>query len=209
MLFEQIRTGGDRTFSYVVADEGSRAAALVDPGYDPERLLDRIRELELELAYVINTHSHYDHTGGNAHVLGHTGAKLAAFESGDIPLVDGSTLELGELTLRIIWTPGHTYDGICILVEDVLITGDTLFVGKVGGTGFGDDARAEYDSLHQKILTLPEHIRVFPGHDYGVRPESTIGDEKKENPFLLRDSLEAFVDLKRNWTAYKQKHGIT
>ena len=209
MLFEQIRTGGDRTFSYVVADEGSRAAALVDPGYDPERLLDRIRELELELAYVINTHSHYDHTGGNAHVLGHTGAKLAAFESGDIPLVDGSTLELGELTLRIIWTPGHTYDGICILVEDVLITGDTLFVGKVGGTGFGDDARAEYDSLHQKILTLPEHIRVFPGHDYGVRPESTIGDEKKENPFLLRDSLEAFVDTKRNWTAYKQKHGIT
>ena len=127
----------------------------------------------------------------------------------DVAASDGSALELGELTLRIIWTPGHTHDGICILVEDVLITGDTLFVGKVGGTGFGDDARAEYDSLHRKILTLPDHIRVFPGHDYGVRPESTIGDEKKENPFLLRDSFETFVDLKRNWAAYKEEHGIT
>ncbi len=208
MIFEQIPTSGDRTFSYLIADEASREAAIVDPGYDPARLLERVGELDLELKYVINTHSHYDHTGGNRHILRQTEARLAAFGTGDDPLEDGSTLSLGELTLTILHTPGHTSDGICILVEDVLVTGDTLFVGKVGGTDLGAGARAEYDSLHQKILALPDHVRVFPGHDYGVWPSSTIGDEKAENPFLLRETFEEFVDLKKNWEAYKREHGI-
>ena len=81
-------------------------------------------------------------------------------------------------------------------------------MGKVGGTGYGRDAREEYDSLHAKLMTLPPETRVWPGHDYGVRPSSTIGDELRENPFILRDSFDSFVELKRNWLAYKKEHGI-
>jgi glyoxylase-like metal-dependent hydrolase (beta-lactamase superfamily II) len=89
-----------------------------------------------------------------------------------------------------------------------LFTGDTLFVGKVGGTGYGDDAREEYDSLHQKLMTLPDDTVVWPGHDYGVAPQSTIGHEKETNPFILRPDFQSFVELKRNWLAYKAEHGI-
>jgi glyoxylase-like metal-dependent hydrolase (beta-lactamase superfamily II) len=89
-----------------------------------------------------------------------------------------------------------------------LITGDTLFVGKVGGTDLGPGARAEYESLFGKLLKLNEDVEVWPGHDYGVRPSSTIGEERRENPFLLCGSFEEFVDLKRNWTQYKREHGI-
>ena len=78
----------------------------------------------------------------------------------------------------------------------------------MGGTGFGADARAEYNSLHNKLMKLPDETRVFPGHDYGVRPESTIGDERRENPFLLRSDFDSFVELKMNWDAYKKEHGI-
>ena len=93
-------------------------------------------------------------------------------------------------------------------MPDKLITGDTLFVGKVGGTGFGDDAKEEFESLHQKILTLPDETEVWPGHDYGAAPHSTVGNERQTNPFLQRSDFEGFVDLKRNWLAYKKEHGI-
>ena len=117
------------------------------------------------------------------------------------------------MKLQIIHTPGHTGDSLCVLAEGPgavgkLVTGDTLFVGKVGGTGFGDDARAEYDSLHDKLMILSDDVEVWPGHNYGVEPSSTIGNERKTNPFLLRESFEDFVDLKRNWLQYKAEHGI-
>jgi glyoxylase-like metal-dependent hydrolase (beta-lactamase superfamily II) len=126
----------------------------------------------------------------------------------DIDLADGMSLPFGTTVLHIIHTPGHTPDSICILAGGDLITGDTLFVGKVGGTGFGADARSEYESLHGKLMTLPPDTRVWPGHDYGVRPSSTIGDELLENPFILRESFESFLELKRNWAEYKRIHGI-
>jgi glyoxylase-like metal-dependent hydrolase (beta-lactamase superfamily II) len=208
MIFEQIRTGGDRTFSYLIGDEESSEAAVADPGYDPEMLLERVAERGLKLKYVINTHDHFDHTGGNRTMLEATGARLASYNSRDVPLKDGAVMTLGSLELHVLHTPGHTRDGICIIVDDVVLTGDTLFVGKVGGTDFGEGARTEYESLHNKLLTLPDHLRVFPGHDYGVRPSSTIGDEKRENPFLLRKDFKDFLHLKKNWEAYKRKHGI-
>ncbi len=97
---------------------------------------------------------------------------------------------------------------MCILVGDAVFTGDTLFVGKVGGTDLGEGARTEYDSLHQRLLALPDDTRVYPGHDVGVAPKSTIGHERETNPFLLQLDFEAFVNLKRNWAAYKKEHGI-
>ncbi|MFC1539839.1 MBL fold metallo-hydrolase [Candidatus Latescibacterota bacterium] len=212
MIFKQLNAGGDRNFSYVVADESSGEAAVIDPGMRPDIELSFLNENRLKLIYIINTHDHFDHTGGNATLAKSTGAKIAMHESAsshhDINLRDDDILPLGSINLRMIHTPGHTPDSLCVLAENELISGDTLFVGKVGGTGFGSDARDEYDSLHNKLMVLSPEIRVWPGHDYGVRPSSTIGREKSENPFMLRDSFESFVELKRNWLEYKRKHGI-
>lgn len=212
MFFRQIRSGGDRNFSYIIADEASGEAAVVDPGMEPEQETAVLRENGFRAVYIINTHDHSDHTGGNAALKAATCAGIAMHESArsrkDIGLIDGDVLKLGGVELTIIHTPGHTPDSICILAGNELMTGDTLFVGKVGGTGFGEDARDEYESLHGKLMTLSPETRVWPGHDYGVRPSSTIGDELRENPFILRESFEAFLDLKKNWLAYKQEHGI-
>jgi glyoxylase-like metal-dependent hydrolase (beta-lactamase superfamily II) len=212
MILEQIPAGGDRNFSYVIADEESSDAAVIDPGFPPSRELDFLQRRGLNLRYIINTHDHSDHTGGNEMLAARTGARIAMHASShsrhDIDLRDGDVLRLGHDELRLIHTPGHTPDSLCILAPGNLITGDTLFVGKIGGTGFGRDARDEYESLHEKLMTLPPETRVWPGHDYGVRPSSTIGDELRENPFILRDSFESFLDLKKNWAEYKRIHGI-
>lgn len=212
MIFKQVKAGGDRNFSYIIADQPDGEAAVVDPGSYPEEELSILRQNGLNLKFIINTHDHFDHTGGNAFLAERTGARIAMHEMAgshhDISLEDGQTLKLGSLELQIIYTPGHTADSISILAGKELVTGDTLFVGKVGGTGYGKDARDEYNSLHTKLMTLPPDTRVWPGHDYGVRPSSTIGDEKRENPFILRDSFDSFVELKRNWLEYKRIHGI-
>jgi glyoxylase-like metal-dependent hydrolase (beta-lactamase superfamily II) len=96
---------------------------------------------------------------------------------------------------------------MCILIENKLITGDTLFVGKVGGTDLEEGARLEYESL-QQLMQLDENLEVYPGHDFGAQPSSTIGYEKRNNPFILQPTLEDFVHLKANWVAYKAEHGI-
>ena len=208
MIFEQIPIEHDRNFAYIVADEETKEAALVDPGYGGEQLVGLIEQKTLGLKYVINTHAHPDHTSDNEIVIRATGAKLAAFGAGDEPVKDGDVLNVGGLELKMIHTPGHTPGDICILVENKLITGDTLFVGKVGGTGYGDDARIEFESLHRLLNTLDDAVEVWPGHDYGVRPSSTIGDERRENPFLVRTDFDDFLHLKKTWLEYKAKHGI-
>lgn len=212
MLVKQFRMGGDRNFGYLVADEKSNEAMVVDPSYTPEQILDWAKENDLTIKYIFNTHRHHDHSNGNAVVEKGTGKAVLAYGDNDPvnekDVTDGATLPLGNLEIKILYTPGHTTDSMCILVADALFTGDTLFVGKVGGTGFGDDARTEYDSLHNKLMKLPDNTRVFPGHDVGVQPESTIGYEKESNPFLIQPDYDSFLDLKKNWLAYKEKHGI-
>jgi hydroxyacylglutathione hydrolase len=208
MIFEQIKTGGDRNFAYLVGDKKSGQAAIADPSYNPDMALELAAEHGLVVKYLINTHDHSDHTNGNDSIITKTNAQLINSKT-----VDGTIIAMGETRLKVIHTPGHTPDCICILVtapDEVpkLITGDTLFVGKVGGTGYGEDAQAEYDSLHQKLMTLEPETEVWPGHDYGTAPSSTIGHEKESNPFILQQSFEDFIDLKRNWAEYKQKHGI-
>ena len=212
MLFQQIPVGGDRNFAYLVADDTSKKALIVDPAYDTDRILSPINKHRLRVLYVVNTHGHYDHTQLSGEVASATGAKLVAHESvaglAKSGVKDGDILPVGSLDVRIIHTPGHTADSICLLAEDKLITGDTLFVGKVGGTTQESQARQEYDSLFNKLLRLPDNVEVWPGHDYGVQPNSTIGHERQTNPFLLRTSFEDFLDLKINWAQYKKEHGI-
>ncbi len=212
MFVKQFRTGGDRNFGYLIADETSKKALVIDPSFSPERIVDFAREKGYQIVYIFVTHDHFDHTNGNATIERLTGTRPLLYSDTDpktgIRVEDESSFPLGELEVRIIHTPGHTEDSICLYVGDSLFTGDTLFVGKVGGTDLGAGARAEYDSLREKLLPLPDETRVFPGHDYGVAPESTIGVERRSNPFLIQPDFEAFLDLKRNWLAYKEEHGI-
>lgn len=212
MFVKQFQTGGDRNYGYLAADDASKLAVVIDPSYSPEVICEFSKKHGYKIEYVFCTHDHYDHTNGNETMLKLSNVRPLMLgdrdaKSGTV-VEDGSQYPLGDLTITVIHTPGHTSESICLYIGDALFTGDTLFVGKVGGTGFGDDARAEYDSLHNKLMTLPDSTRVFPGHNYGTAPESTVLNEKTTNPFLLRPDFESFVDLKRNWLEYKRKHGI-
>ncbi len=212
MFVKQFYTGGDRNFGYLFADKSTGLATLIDPSYSPKIMLELAQEQGFTIKYVFNTHSDHDHTNGNDTVFAATGIRALLF--GDVELdsgikvVDGAQFNLGNLPIQIIHTPGHTQDSICIQVADAVFTGDTLFIGKVGGTDFGANAHAQYDALHAKLMKLPDSTRVFPGHDFGVSPQSTIGNERKTNPFLLQPDFASFVDLKKNWLEYKKKHGI-
>jgi glyoxylase-like metal-dependent hydrolase (beta-lactamase superfamily II) len=210
---EQIRTGGDRNFGYLCADEATGEAFAVDPSFSPEVIANVARANGWRLLYAFSTHGHSDHTNGNEEFGRLTGLRVLLFgdrcpQSG-ITVEHGAQFPLGDGSITILHTPGHTGDSICILAGDALFTGDTLFVGKVGGTWSDEDARQEYRSLHERLMSLSGSSRVFPGHDYGITPSSTVGREKSTNPFLLQPDVEAFIDLKRNWAAYKKEHGIS
>lgn len=212
MVFEQIRIGGDRNFAYLIGDASAGQAAAVDVGYNPQTIIDRLSELKLQLAYIISTHSDYDHTGQNRQLRKATGAKLAMHRSVsgvDVQLDDDDELAVGAVTMRIIACPGHSRDSIALLVDgSKLISGDELFVGKIGGTGGRAQAELQYESLHGKLMTLDDAVEVWPGHDFGTEPSSTIGRERTTNPFLLCEDFEKFHWLKNNWAAYKRDHGI-
>lgn len=213
-IFEQIRTGGDRNFGYLVGDRAAGVAALIDPSYEPETLVERAAAQGLAVEVIINTHGHPDHTNGNGRAKELTGAPLAAHRSAgsapDLELDDGSSLGLGSLNLRFLHVPGHADDHLLVHLPEqrVAITGDLIFVGKIGGTGTEEAARLEYESLKRVLGELPDETTIWPGHDYGCRPSSTIALEKITNPFLQCADFEDFLRLKREWPAFKAKHGL-
>jgi glyoxylase-like metal-dependent hydrolase (beta-lactamase superfamily II) len=213
----QLHLGGDRNWQYVLADPAGEAA-LVDPGHDPDGLLAVLAERGLRPAAILITHGHGDHTGAVEAVAGRTGAVVHAAEATVAPgaraVADGEVVPVGALRIEAMHTPGHAPDHVCWLCEDALISGDLLFCGKVGGTGPyfpGSSAAQEWDSL-QRVLQLPDAVRVFPGHDYyggeGEMTASTVGHERRHNPFLTCADLAAFEDFKANWATYKKEHGI-
>ncbi len=212
MIVEQFRTGGDRNFGYLVADELSRDALVIDASFNPAMIVRFAVERGFVIRYIFSTHGHDDHTNGNEAIRLMTA--LSPLLYGDtctrtgITVEDGACFPLGSLDSRILHTPGHTRDSICIHVGDALFSGDTLFTGKVGGTGSEEQALEEYLSLH-KLMLLPGETKLYPGHDYGLSPVSSISRELASNPFLLQKDFNAFFALKQNWAAYKKTHGIT
>ena len=213
-VFEQRRTGGDRNFGYLLGDRSSGVAALVDPSYEPETLVERAAAQGLEVELIVNTHGHADHTNGNERARELTGAPLAAHRSAasdpDVPLEDGDARPLGDLTLELLHVPGHADDHLLVHVPEhaVALTGDLLFVGKIGGTATEEAARREMESLERVLDRLPDETTVWPGHDYGCRPASTLGLERATNPFLQCGDFEEFMDLKRRWASFKEEHGL-
>ena len=211
VIFQQIPSGGDRNFGYIVGCEASKKACLVDPSPDPEPCYKKIIEMGLSVLFVINTHSHYDHSAGNPFFKREFNASIVRHESapgGDVLVEEGKALSVGELLLSFMHTPGHSPDSICVIVNNNLISGDTLFVGKVGGTSTIQSARQEFESL-LRLMRLDDSMRIWPGHNYGIRATSTIGEERRTNPFCLRlNNFDDFYWIKVNWLAYKQEHNI-
>jgi glyoxylase-like metal-dependent hydrolase (beta-lactamase superfamily II) len=214
-IFEQIRTGGDRNLAYLIGDRDAKVAALVDPSYDPKAVVERANVQGLRVDYIINTHGHSDHTNGNAKAKKLTGAQTAAFRDSSVkpnlPLDDGQVLSLGSLSLETIHVPGHCDDHILIYLAEqrIAMTGDHLFVGKIGGTGTEAAARTQYVSLQKMLDRLPDDVTIWPGHDVGCRPSSSIALEKLTNPFLIRMlDIDEFLQLKREWATYKAEHGL-
>jgi hydroxyacylglutathione hydrolase len=187
MIFKRFLVESSRNFAYLIGDEQSREAAVIDPSGALKEIFDALQEEELKLKYIFNTHSHPDHTTGNKELATKTGAKIAkheaAFSSGDIILQDGDIIELGTVKIRTIYTPGHAPDSICLLADNKLLTGDTLFVGECGKTDLpGGSSEKLYDTLE-----------VYPGHDYGVKPDSTLGFEKTHNYVLKPRTKQEFI----------------
>ena len=200
MFFKQIQQHGDN-FSYIIADENTKEAAVVDSSFNASEIIKTIKANGFNLKYVINTHGHSDHTAGNTELRSIFGAKIVSYNlsktSFDLALNDGDILFVGKIQIKVIYTPGHTLDGVCLLVNNrKLLTGDTLFVGECGRTDFpGGSAKSMYESLFNKLSKLDDSVEVYPGHDYGIKPSSTIGEEKKSNYVLQPRSLQDFIEF--------------
>ena len=200
MFFKQIQKHGDN-FSYIIADQETKQAAIVDSSYNADEIMKIVKTQKLQLKYVINTHGHSDHTAGNAELASIFGAKIVAHKqskiSPDLFVDDGDTIYIGKISVKIIYTPGHTTDSICLLIDNQkLLTGDTLFVGECGRTDFpGGNSKSMYESLFGKLTKLEDDVEVYPGHDYGVKASSTIGEEKKSNYTLQPRTIKDFIEF--------------
>ena len=195
----QCRVGSDN-FAYLVTCPATAQAMAVDPGRDPEVLLGELRRRSLTLVLLANTHGHADHTAGNAAVLAATGARHAAHPADlpgvDLPLGEGSLLSVGKLKVAVLHTPGHTPGSLVFHVGDALLTGDTLFVSRCGRADLpGSDPAALYHSLG-RLGAFPGPTRVYPGHDYGPQPSSTIAWERANNPYLRCPDLDSFIRMR-------------
>jgi len=198
MIFAQIHAAAMQNFCYLIADEETRHALVVDPSGEVERILKLVEEKNLKLKYVINTHAHLDHISGSEELAARTGAKIVMHKKArarkDIGLDDGDVIDLGGITLKVIHTPGHSPESICLLANNKLLTGDTLFVGECGRTDIpGGNTEDLYNSLLNKLMMLSDDLEVYPGHDYGDRTSSTLGYEKKHNYTLKHRTKEQFV----------------
>jgi len=201
MFFRQIQQHSDN-FSYIIADDATREAAVVDSSFNAGEITRMLTTENLKLKYIISTHGHSDHTAGNEELRSTFAAKTVMHKlsriNADVAVEDGDVICVGTLPIKVIHTPGHTPDSICLLVGNKLLTGDTLFVGECGRTDLpGGNSRSMYDSLFHKLLTFGDYVEVYPGHDYGSKPSSTMGEERRSNYTLQLRSLAEFIEFMR------------
>lgn len=191
---------------YIVGSERTKKAVIIDPGGDPEEIVNAVNEKGYDVEYILNTHGHMDHVAGNSYVKRKLGGKLAIHPD-DEPMLNDSTMSIftqseqekpervkpdlylhnhdevhcGDMTLKVIHTPGHTQGGVCFLIENHLFSGDTLFAGSVGRWDFPGGSHEDLvRSITEKLMVLDDSVIVYPGHG----PTSSIGFEKQHNPFL-------------------------
>lgn len=206
MLFRQLYDSESSTYTYLIADEITKAAVLVDPVWEKvDRDLQIITELGLDLKYCLETHIHADHITGTGKLreitgcLGIVPAKASA-TCADKYMEDGEILEIGEIIIQAIATPGHTDSHIAYLINnDKVLTGDSLLIRGCGRTDFqSGDAGIQYESITEKLFTLPDTTLVYPGHDYKGFTVSTIGEEKQHNPRFKDQNKTTFIEMMNN-----------
>ncbi len=206
MIFEGFGVGPMAANCYIIGCDKTKEAAVIDPGAEGRRIINRLMQLNLKCKYIILTHGHVDHIGALNELSEATGAEvcihsedagmltspaqnlslfmgsLRKYKAADKLLADGDKIQVGEVTLEVIHTPGHTPGGICLKIDgNGIITGDTLFAGSVGRSDFpGGSHNVLINSIKTRLLGFPDDTKVYPGHG----PASTIGAEKKFNPFL-------------------------
>ncbi len=197
MRIEQLFDHATSTYSYLLWDEKTKQAALIDPVKEQlARDIKFIKQLGLELKYTLETHIHADHVTGSGLLRDEFNSQAAVHKNSesdcaDILLSDGDTLNLGEQSIVVIYTPGHTNTDISYHIEGILFTGDALLINGCGRTDFqSGDAKALYHSITKKMFTLDDDTIVYPGHDYNGFTSSTIGREKAFNPRLGKNKTE-------------------
>jgi hydroxyacylglutathione hydrolase len=202
----QLEVGLLQNFCEILFCPDTREAAIVDPAWEVDRLLREVEARGLRVTTALITHTHHDHVEGVGDLVARTGAVVvvspreAARVARDAPTlvdaVDGRDVMIGRRGVRALDTPGHTVGGTCFLMDGSIVTGDLLFVGGCGRTDFqGGDTATMWRSL-QRVAALPEETRVYPGHDYGPTPTSTIGHERATNPYLRCRTFEEFRALR-------------
>lgn len=203
MRIRQLFDQATWTYTYLVYDERTGAAALIDPVLEKvERDLALVRDLGLRLEWVLDTHVHADHVTAAGTLRERTGAKTGASALGapcvDRPLAAGDVIQLGDVAIRALATPGHTDDSLTFAVPGAIFTGDALLVRTCGRTDFQNgDPGALYDAITTKLFALPDDTIVYPGHDYAGHTQSTIGEEKRLNARVAGRDRDAFIALMR------------
>ncbi|SFK73503.1 MBL fold metallo-hydrolase [Methylocapsa palsarum] len=205
MIFRQLFDGVSSTYTYLIASRAGGEALIIDPVLEKvERYLQLVRELDLKLVKAVDTHLHADHVTGlgalrdRTHCITVMGEQTHA-DVVSMRVAEGDQIDIAGLSLDVLYTPGHTDDSYCFLMEGRIFTGDTLLIRGTGRTDFQNgDARAQYKSIFGKLLKLPDETLVYPGHDYKGDTVSTIGEERRYNPRLQVSSPGEYAELMNN-----------
>lgn len=208
MFVKQMEVGQFAVFAYIVGCKTTKEALVIDPAADCERILKEATDKGYTIKYILNTHSHIDHVMGNRRMRDLTNAQIIIHEKesyslinqspymasmfgaepsppADITVRDNDIIKIGETSLQVIHTPGHSPGSISLYHKGIVFTGDTLFVGGVGRTDLaGGSSNTLVSSIRNRLFTLPDETIVAPGHNYGDTPKSTIGREKIYNPYV-------------------------
>jgi glyoxylase-like metal-dependent hydrolase (beta-lactamase superfamily II) len=219
VFFKQLELGPMQNFVYFVGDPATRSLAVVDPAWEIEAILDEARRHDMEITHLLVTHFHPDHLGGRMMGMSVQGAaellakgvkakvyihkeeapyvhRVTDLSDSDLVKVEGGdVVNVGQVPVKFIHTPGHTPGSQCFLVGDALVSGDTLFIGACGRVDLpGSDPKKLYESLGT-LGNLPESTRLYPGHNYASATSSTIGEQKRRNPFMRFDSVDEFLAM--------------
>ena len=212
MIFKQLFDAKSSTYTYLIASAKGREAIIIDPVLENvDEYIAHLKELDLKLVKVIDTHIHADHITGASKLKNDTNCTTIMGENSpadtvDIKLKDDGIIEIDQLKIRAMFTPGHTSDSYSFLMDNYLFSGDTLLINGTGRTDFQNGSSKDaYYSLFHKLLKLPEETILYPGHDYNGKKSSTIGKEKEHNPRLQVENVDQYIEIMSNLNLSKPK----